>query len=151
MPDDEILQKIWKLTNELASQQQTNQEMASDIRSQLSDLKQRANALQTTKEQENVNSSMFNHLEQDVSADLAVACILAKHNDLLQQHQTVMTHNEELQAENYELKTLLREYEAGLETVASKLRNYGGNFMNNQLRMRREYEALLDAEKVWTT
>jgi hypothetical protein len=36
--EEEILQKISKLTNELASQQQSNQDLASGLRSQLSEL-----------------------------------------------------------------------------------------------------------------
>lgn len=37
--EDEIVQRIYKLTNELASQQQSNQELASDLTGQLSELK----------------------------------------------------------------------------------------------------------------
>jgi hypothetical protein len=37
--EEEILQKIYKLTNELASQQQSNQDLASGLTSQLSELK----------------------------------------------------------------------------------------------------------------
>lgn len=37
--EEEIIQKIYKLTNELASQQQSNQDLATSLTSQLSDLK----------------------------------------------------------------------------------------------------------------
>lgn len=37
--EDEIIQKIYKLTSELASQQQNNQELATSLTGQLSDLK----------------------------------------------------------------------------------------------------------------
>jgi hypothetical protein len=37
--EEEIIQKIYKLTNELAAQQQSNQDLASTLNSQLADLK----------------------------------------------------------------------------------------------------------------
>lgn len=37
--EEEIIQKIYKLTNELASQQQSNQDLASTLNGQLADLK----------------------------------------------------------------------------------------------------------------
>lgn len=37
--EDEIIQKIYKLTTELASQQQSNQDLASGLTNQLSELK----------------------------------------------------------------------------------------------------------------
>jgi hypothetical protein len=39
--EDEIIQKIYKLTTELASQQQNNQELASSLTFQISELKVR--------------------------------------------------------------------------------------------------------------
>lgn len=37
--EDEIIQKIYKLTTELASQQQSNQELATGLTTQITDLK----------------------------------------------------------------------------------------------------------------
>jgi hypothetical protein len=37
--EEEIIQKIYKLTNELASQQQSNQDLATNLTFQLTDLK----------------------------------------------------------------------------------------------------------------
>lgn len=37
--EEEIIQKIYKLTNELASQQQSNQDLATTLNGQLTDLK----------------------------------------------------------------------------------------------------------------
>lgn len=39
MVDEDTFQKIWKITNDLTTQQQTNQELASSVKSQLADLK----------------------------------------------------------------------------------------------------------------
>lgn len=47
MVDEDTLEKIWKIANEVSAQQQTNQDLASGLRSQLRDLKVRTTIAST--------------------------------------------------------------------------------------------------------
>ncbi|KAI9346367.1 hypothetical protein BD770DRAFT_463100 [Pilaira anomala] len=143
--EDEIIQKIYKLTTELASQQQNNQDLASGLTNQLTELKQKADTKYT-------DDDVF--IPYPLSAeqrDEVLETLKERLETALSEQQKTLAVNRELEKECNELQMLLKEYESGLETVANKLRTHASASTEGQLRLRREYEALLNAEKGTTT
>ncbi|KAG2207315.1 hypothetical protein INT46_004776 [Mucor plumbeus] len=143
--EEEIIQKIYKLTNELAAQQQSNQDLASTLNSQLADLKTKAAAKSSSDEDQDVliPHPLLPEQRDQVLEDLQNRLEKA----LSDQHSTLLT-NQNLEKEVNELQGLVKEYESGLETITSKFRTHANATTEGQIRLRREYEALLNAEKV---
>ncbi|CEP19628.1 hypothetical protein [Parasitella parasitica] len=142
--EEEIIQKIYKLTNELASQQQSNQDMASTLNGQLTHLKTKA-AVQTSsdgKQEVIIPNPLLPEQRDQVVEDLKNRLEKA-----LSDQQVVIEKNQQLEKEVNELQGLVKEYESGLETITSKFRTHANATTEGQIRLRREYEALLNAEK----
>ncbi|CAO3657535.1 unnamed protein product [Mucor hiemalis] len=142
--EDEIIQKIYKLTSELASQQQNNQELATSLTGQLSHLKQKA-ATKYTKDGQDV------YIPEPLlpgQRDEVITSLKDRLEKALADQQVTLKANEELEQECSELHSLVQEYELGLKAVANKLRTHASATTEGQIRLRREYEALLNAEKV---
>ena len=141
--EEEIIQKIYKLTNELAAQQQSNQDLASTLNSQLADLKTKAAAKSSSDDQDVlIPHPLLPEQRDQVLEDLQNRLEKA----LSDQHSTLLT-NQNLEKEVNELQGLVKEYESGLETITSKFRTHANATTEGQIRLRREYEALLNAEK----
>ncbi|SAM01072.1 hypothetical protein [Absidia glauca] len=147
MTDDELLQRVWKLTNDLTIQQQTNQDIASGIKTQIETFKQRTTNDQDDKDLDiNLPELLPSSHTEDSNND-TITSILPKHTQLLQEHRRVKTRNQELEKECTELQELVKQYEENLEMITGKLRVYANSSSEGQSQLRREYEALLDAEK----
>ncbi|KAG0175738.1 hypothetical protein DFQ28_003216 [Apophysomyces sp. BC1034] len=141
MVDDEIHQALWKITNALESSQQHVQDLAADILTAVNDCKD----LLLPAEHCAVPSNLKTDPVQ-ASTEMMLKCAM-----LTQQYQTVVTKNRHLEHKCADLQELVKEYETNLETIASKLRSHSNASREGQLRLRKEYEALLDAEKGTTT
>ncbi|CAO0798773.1 unnamed protein product [Mucor circinelloides] len=142
--EEEIIQKIYKLTNELASQQQSNQDLASTLNGQLTDLKTKAAAAKSSTDDQEVliPNPLLPEQRDQVLEDLK-----SRLEKALLDQQTTLRENQQLEKEVNELQGLVREYETGLESITSKFRTHANATTEGQLRLRREYEALLNAEK----
>ncbi|CAO3645155.1 unnamed protein product [Cunninghamella echinulata] len=138
---------IWKLTNDLTRQQQTNQDIATD-------LKQRA--VNEKENNQDYDLDVDNLLPELLPANLNTTAeedksyILSKHVKLLQEHYQLQAKNQELEQERKQLQALVDEYESQFEKIATKLRTYANSSSEGQIQLRREYEALLSAEKETT-
>ncbi|KAI9015689.1 hypothetical protein CLU79DRAFT_838041 [Phycomyces nitens] len=163
MTDEDFIQRLWKVTNELASQHQTNQEFTGSLASQLQDLKQRAvntNSNSNTSSNSNVQeqastipsdriySPLPSHLANDLSAkDNEPKDLISENHKLMQRYQALLNRNQYLENECTNLQTLVKDYETNVEAVTTKLRSHAHATTEGQAKLRREYEALLDAEK----
>ncbi|ORY90027.1 hypothetical protein BCR43DRAFT_499891 [Syncephalastrum racemosum] len=155
MVDEDTLQKLWKIANEVSVQQQANQDLASGLRSQLHDLKQRttvdteasAAAAQRWDTTTLDPAYLTGQQEKDLPTDDPVAILNAKCNALMEAHQATLARNQKLERECADLRGLVYDYETNLEQITSKLRNHTVASMQGQAQLRREFEALLDAEK----
>ncbi|GAA5794980.1 hypothetical protein HPULCUR_000330 [Helicostylum pulchrum] len=145
--EDEIIQKIYKLTTELASQQQSNQELATGLTTQITDLKQKA----ATKYSDNGQEVYIPYPVPPGQRDEVLENLKERLEKAFSDQQKTLNINRELEKECSELQMLVKEYESGLETVANKLRAHASASTEGQIRLRREYEALLNAEKGTTT
>ncbi|CAO3643045.1 unnamed protein product [Cunninghamella blakesleeana] len=151
MTDDDLLQRVWKLTNDLTRQQQTNQDIATDLRGQLDNFKKH-----TVNEKEDFDQDIDDFLPELLPANLNTTIeeeksyILSKHVKLIQEHHQLQDRNNELEQERQQLQSLVDEYESQFEKIASKLRAYANSSSEGQIQLRREYEALLSAEKETT-
>ncbi|CAO3594932.1 unnamed protein product [Absidia cylindrospora] len=156
MTDDDLIQRIWKLSNDLATQQQTNHDSASGIKTQI-------NQLQTQNTSNDSHNQDFEMDGEDLLPELLpgnsidtnnaeiLKSISSKHSKLLQEHSQSKARNQELEQECAELQDLVKQYESSLELIAGKLRTHSHISSERELQLRREYEALLDAEKDTTT
>ncbi|KAI9315247.1 hypothetical protein BX666DRAFT_1860992 [Dichotomocladium elegans] len=136
MLDEDTFSKLWKLTNEWAAQQKSNHELASDISKQIADYKKQGSALAKLDQQQSDN------------VDRATVELLTDYKALLDLYQKVLSQNQTLQREKSQLEEICKEYEDKLETVVGKLRSHTVATTEGHAQLRREYEALLDAEKV---
>ncbi|KAI8343361.1 hypothetical protein BC941DRAFT_465523 [Chlamydoabsidia padenii] len=152
MTDDELLRKVWKLTDDLTLQQQTNQAIASGIKSQFDNFKQRATMDKDDQASElDTPELVSSTITDSTTTSDTLASIVSKHNQLLKEHHRIKARNQELEREHTELQELVKQYEENLELITGKLRVYANTSSEGQVQLRREYEALLDAEKDTTT
>ncbi|KAI9474090.1 MAG: hypothetical protein EXX96DRAFT_580571 [Benjaminiella poitrasii] len=146
MMEDEIVQKIYKLASELAFQQQSNQDLATGLSSQLSDLKTKASTKYSLDDQDvHIPNPLLPEQRDEVIKELK-----SRLDKAIAEQKTTVLANQQLQAEVKELQSIVKEYEAGLEMVTSKLRVHANATTEGQIRLKREYEALLNAEKSTT-
>ncbi|KAI8639257.1 hypothetical protein BD408DRAFT_453201 [Parasitella parasitica] len=145
--EEEIIQKIYKLTNELVSQQQSNQDLASTLNGQLADLK-------PDKTNRNLLIIYFIDLEVLIpnpllpeQRDQVLEDLKNRLERALSDQQAALQKNQHLEKEVNELQGLVKEYESGIEMITSKFRTHANATTEGQIRLRREYEALLNAEK----
>ncbi|CAO3618782.1 unnamed protein product [Mucor fragilis] len=117
--EEEIIQKIYKLTNELASQQQSNQDLATTLNGQLTDLKAAA-AKSSTDDQE----VLIPHPLLPEQRDQVLQDLKSRLEKALLDQQTTLQANQQLEKEVSELQGLVKEYEAGLESITSKFRTH---------------------------
>ncbi|KAI8386816.1 hypothetical protein BD560DRAFT_141981 [Blakeslea trispora] len=139
--EEEILQKIYKLTNELTSQQQSNQELALSLSSQLSELKHKADAKTLDEDVSSVEQLLSKDRDEQMEQ------LKSRLEDSKASQKAIMETNLTLEKEILDLQALVKDYETSLETVTSKLRWHANTLTEGQIRMKREYEALLNAEK----
>ncbi|KAI7907873.1 uncharacterized protein BX663DRAFT_492290 [Cokeromyces recurvatus] len=144
--EDEIVQKIYRLASELVYQQQNNQDLASGLSSQLSELKNKASTKYNLDVQDiyipnPLLPEQRDEIIENLKSQLDIAIAEKKATTLL---------NQQLQAEVKDLQSIIREYEEGFEMMTSKLRVHANTRTEGQIRLKREYEALLDAEKSTT-
>ncbi|KAL0095347.1 hypothetical protein J3Q64DRAFT_1828692 [Phycomyces blakesleeanus] len=158
MTEEDFLQKLWKVTNELASQHQTNQDFAGSLSSQLQDLKQRAVSTSnngqeqaestTTVPIDRIHSPLPSHVANDLStSERQPKDLISDNYKLMQKYQAVLNRNQYLESECSNLQSLVKDYETNIEAVTIKLRSHANATTEGQSKLRREYEALLDAEK----
>ncbi|KAF7731275.1 hypothetical protein EC973_000691 [Apophysomyces ossiformis] len=112
MVEEDILQKILKTANELSSHNQSVQDLTSNLHSMAADIK---NLLPTAAQ---LDPSL------NGTSDEATAGLVIKYAALTQQHQNVVSRNQQLERECGELQALVKEYETNLETIATKLRSH---------------------------
>ncbi|KAI8079617.1 uncharacterized protein B0P05DRAFT_571533 [Gilbertella persicaria] len=141
--EEEVLQKIYKLANELAHQQQHNQDLASSLTHQLSDLKSKTNAKPLVDE----HDVSLPHPTVPEQRDEVIEQLKSQLQDALSAQKAALETNKQLEKQVDDLQALVKEYEVGLETVTSKLRLHANAVTEGQIRLKREYEALLNAEK----
>ncbi|OBZ87357.1 hypothetical protein A0J61_04593 [Choanephora cucurbitarum] len=139
--EEEILQKIYKLTTELTSQQQNNQDLALSLSNQLSDLKHKAESKIPNEDVEPVEPLLPEKRDEQMEQ------LKTKLEDSIASQKAIMETNMTLEKEIMNLQALVKDYETSFETVTSKLRWHANTVTEGQMRMKREYEALLDAEK----
>ncbi|CAO3658902.1 unnamed protein product [Umbelopsis vinacea] len=165
MVEDSTLQQIWRLTNELALQQLANKEMINGITQQMSDVKQRSSALLTLEfsiimvnsvtpdsaddSRRNIDSTNGSQTSSD-NADGADG-LATKHSELKRQFRAVTNKNQQLETECAQLKRLLKDYETGLESATSSMRLQVNSHNDAVLRLQREYDNLLTAERQTTS
>ncbi|KAF1804845.1 hypothetical protein V8B55DRAFT_1382004 [Mucor lusitanicus] len=142
--EEEIIQKIYKLTNELASQQQSNQDLATTLNGQLTDLKTKAAAAKSSTDDQAV---LIPHPLLPEQRDQVLEDLKNRLEKALLDQQTTLQANQQLEKEVSELQGLVKDYETGLESITSKFRTHANATTEGQIRLRREYEALLNAEK----
>ncbi|KAI7864146.1 hypothetical protein BDF14DRAFT_1837840 [Spinellus fusiger] len=153
MAEDDFLHRLWRITNEITQQHRLNKDLASGLSSQLSILKQRASENSSGQEQ-----AEFPNLQEGIDGiEIPDDSATNKHNDLahenavlLQKYNTTLSRNQSLQEECSGLDVLLKEYETNVKTITDQLRLHINATAEGQTKLRREYEALLDAEKSTT-
>ncbi|KAI8580566.1 hypothetical protein K450DRAFT_236249 [Umbelopsis ramanniana AG] len=163
MVEENTLQQIWRLTNELAQQQSANKEAINGITQQMSDVKQRSSALLTSGVF-NHNGELYNYNDsQQRNAEPASASqnspetleesdeTSAKQDELKRQLRTMTNKNQQLEAECAQLKRLLKDYESGMESATSSMRLQVNSHNDAVLRLQREYDSLLSAERQTTS
>ncbi|KAI9287424.1 hypothetical protein BC943DRAFT_358676 [Umbelopsis sp. AD052] len=163
MVEENTLQQIWRLTNELAQQQSANKEAINGITQQMSDVKQRSSALLTSGVF-NHNGELYNYNDlQKRNTDPTGASegspetleetdeTSAKQVELKRHLRTTINKNQQLEAECAQLKRLLKDYETGLESATSSMRLQVNSHNDAVLRLQREYDSLLSAERQTTS
>ncbi|KAG2187464.1 hypothetical protein INT44_005152 [Umbelopsis vinacea] len=163
MVEENTLQQIWRLTNELAQQQSANKEAINGITQQMSDVKQRSSALLTSGVF-NHNGELYNYNDlQQRNTDPTGASesspekleetdeTSAKQVELKRHLRTTINKNQQLEAECAQLKRLLKDYETGLESATSSMRLQVNSHNDAVLRLQREYDSLLSAERQTTS
>ncbi|ORZ18111.1 hypothetical protein BCR42DRAFT_450628 [Absidia repens] len=157
MTEDDLLQKILKLTNDLNIQQQINRDIAVGINSQVNEFKHRSihnrdsqgsdiDTEDLLPELLPVNASNTTMNDNDDNSD-ALDDISSKRTKLLREHVYFKNRNQELEQECTDLQDLIHHYESSLELIAGKLRTCAAASSERQTQLRQEYEALLNAEK----
>ncbi|KAI9265627.1 hypothetical protein BY458DRAFT_476677 [Sporodiniella umbellata] len=141
--EKELIQKVTDLVNELALQQQNNQHLALGLSKQLTEIKQKANNQQCS-----LDEAIVTLPEQ---RDEAMELLQQRLEKALSEEKVTKERNQELEKEREELKKVLGEYEQNLVTVTNKFRVYASDVSEGQLQLRREYNALLEAEKGTTS
>ncbi|KAF9116384.1 hypothetical protein BGX27_003067 [Mortierella sp. AM989] len=126
--DDSVVQKLWKLTNELTAQLVFNRNATLELKQQLADL-QASNNAKTSQSSSSVS------IPQDISLHST-----QEHADL-----SLRIANERLVEENSQLQEQLREYERWMEYIMTKFRLQ--NFAMAQSRKEAMYEAYRMAEQ----
>ncbi|KAI8143792.1 hypothetical protein BJV82DRAFT_668237 [Fennellomyces sp. T-0311] len=142
MTDADALKRFWELANELTSRHDANNDLTADIYKQVADLKQRA----AGKTHDQDDHTLLLAVDAP-NVDGANAALGAQYNTLLQKYQRTISRNQQLERDCSELQGLVQEYESNLSKVADKLRMHTVSATEGQIRLRKEYEALLDAEK----
>lgn len=137
--EKELIQKVTQLVNELALQQQNNQQMAYGLSKQITEIKQK-----TAITKHSFDDQVPILPEQ---RDEVVEALKNRLEKALVEQRATQQRNQELEKERGELQKLVKEYETNLETVTSKFRIYANDVSEGQLQLRREYNALLEAEK----
>ncbi|KAI8985979.1 hypothetical protein BDB01DRAFT_721061 [Pilobolus umbonatus] len=150
--EDEIIQKINKAATELNSLQQNNQELATLVTQQLNDLKARKpqNSAYYT-----IDSNLTSNIEDifipnpliPEQRDELIDSLKVRLETALSERQEAIQNKQNLERECNDLQSLIQEYESGFEAVTTKLRHHASATEQGQIQLRREYEALLDAEK----
>ncbi|KAI9496527.1 hypothetical protein BDB00DRAFT_869459 [Zychaea mexicana] len=151
MTDTDALKRFWELANELTTRHDANNELTADIFKQIADLKQRTEGKSQDQEQgflsaidsSTTDAQPLNQFE----VDNATATLGSQYNTLLQKYQRTISRNQQLEKDCGELQALVQEYESNLSKVAEKLRTHTVSTTEGYIRLRKEYEALLDAEK----
>ncbi|KAI9252842.1 hypothetical protein BDA99DRAFT_563158 [Phascolomyces articulosus] len=152
MTDTDALKRFWELANELTTRHDANNELSADIYKQIADLKQRTEGKAQDQEQAFLTAIDSSNIQQQpplnqVELDSATAALGSQYNTLLQKYQKTVSRNQQLEKDCNDLQTLVQEYETNLSKVADKLRTHIASTTEGQIRLRKEYEALLDAEK----
>ncbi|CDH60068.1 predicted protein [Lichtheimia corymbifera JMRC:FSU:9682] len=144
MLDEDTFTKLWKLTNDWAAQQKTNHELASGLNKQLAEQKQTAESKQELL-QTSASSLLLSSDAKDL--DQATAELLANYKELSERHNAVMERNQALHHECNDLQDIVKSYEENIKVITDKLRSHTVSAAEGHVQLRREYEALLDAEK----
>ncbi|KAG2218015.1 hypothetical protein INT45_010812 [Circinella minor] len=155
MADADALKRFWELANELTTRHDANNELSTDIYKQIAELKQRTEGKAQDQEQAflSIIDSSSNTLQtslNQVEIDSATATLGSEYNTLLQKYQKASSRNQQLEQDCNDLRALVQEYENNLSNIADKLRTHTTSVTEGQIRLRKEYEALLDAEKETT-
>ncbi|KAG0012609.1 hypothetical protein BGZ80_011628 [Entomortierella chlamydospora] len=129
--DDSVVQKLWKLTNELTAQLVFNRNATLELKQQLADL-QASNSAPPAKTSQSTNSVL---IPQNIPLH-----ITQEHADI-----SLRIANERLMEENSQLQEQLREYERWMEYIMTKFRLQ--NFAMAQSRKEAMYEAYRMAEQ----
>ncbi|KAG0949616.1 hypothetical protein G6F57_001247 [Rhizopus arrhizus] len=146
--EEELIQKVATLINELALQQQNNQQLALELSKQITEIKQKTSTTKLPFDDQSVSIPKPLLPEQ---RDEVIETLKNRLEKTLSEQQAAQQRNQELEKEKKNLQNLVKEYETSLETVTNKLRTYANAASEGQIQLRREYNALLEAEKGITT
>ncbi|CAG8540390.1 8871_t:CDS:2 [Diversispora eburnea] len=124
--------KLRKLTHELCNQLATNREQIRTLQHQVEDLKSRTENLEGPFISRSIN---YRGPSFEVGTDLE------------RQNARLMLENQQLNEENSELLSIVKEYEGTLQVMMNKFRVQSYEIQQSKLSMQRDYEKLLEEER----
>ncbi|CAG8659936.1 22138_t:CDS:2 [Cetraspora pellucida] len=126
--------RLRKLTQELCSQLAVNREQVRRLQQQVDELKSRAERYEGPLNRSNYKGPTFE-----------------AGTDIERQNAQLIYENRQLNEENSELLSIIKEYETTLQIVMMKFRIQSCEIQRSKLDMQRDYEALLDEERATTS
>ncbi|KAI8979474.1 hypothetical protein BDF20DRAFT_869795 [Mycotypha africana] len=141
--EEDVIRRIYLLTNELTSQQHNNQQLANELTSQLLELKTKASTKPSNEDFAVTTTAFIPPGQREEIIDT----LKSRLADIVKEKKNLESTNRQLQQENEELQSVVKDYEASLETITDKFRIHTNAVVDGQLQQKKEYEALLNAEK----
>ncbi|KAF0552912.1 hypothetical protein C2G38_2144408 [Gigaspora rosea] len=126
--------RLRKLTQELCSQLAVNREQVRRLQQQVDELKSRAEKYESPLNRSNYKGPPFE-----------------AGTDIERQNAQLIYENRQLNEENSELLSIIKEYETTLQIVMKKFRIQSCEIQRSKLDMQRDYEALLEEERATTS
>ncbi|CAG8809961.1 804_t:CDS:2, partial [Racocetra persica] len=126
--------RLRKLTQELCSQLAVNREQVRRLQQQVDELKSRVERYEGSLNRSNYKGPTFE-----------------AGTDIERQNAQLIYENRQLNEENSELLSIIKEYETTLQIVMKKFRIQSCEIQRSKLDMQRDYEALLDEERATTS
>ncbi|TFK56475.1 hypothetical protein OE88DRAFT_24020 [Heliocybe sulcata] len=134
MADVDML-RVWQMVHELAEQNAHNQNMASKLLAQASDLKRESTHAN--------NGFALRRVNTDISQEVF-------ESELERVNAAIIIENQTLTHENKQLSQLLKEYEQTMDTVMQKFRGHAQAAQMHELTLTRHYETLILSRETHT-
>jgi hypothetical protein len=158
--DEDPLQKLWKLTLDLSNQLAANRDLAAGLKTQVTDVKTRAEAkilpgfqIENFDIDSPITSSPLDPTDLSVpqggqvNGNYDLGTTAQRHYELQRQHKAVIAHNQYLEQECLQLQHLVRDLEQGLELVMGRVRVHAHNTTTTTLSLTRHYQLLMAQEQ----